>query len=138
MEYLVVNWEARQIEIPEKITFLGVKDDNDTRTLKFKMPKVYKEKDVTGWNIWINYINALGKGDHYIVEETINDDGEFIYFEWEVGGSVYEKDGKVRFLVYVWKGNDINIVTNELHTTWAELKVLPGGNVGESIIKEYP
>lgn len=137
MEPLIVDFETREITIPKEITFLGVKDDDETRTLYFKMPKTYKGLDLSDFNIWINYINAANKGDKYIVEGR-EEDGDYFTFSWTVGDFAYYAAGTVMFLVYVWKANEDGIVVKKLHTTWAKLKVLPGGNVGESIIEEYP
>lgn len=137
MEYLVIDVDKRQINIPESIEHLGVKDDNETRTLNFRMPKIYKGLDMSDYTIEINYINAKGKADSALTGNIQVGDEE-ITFQWCAGGTVYAKDGKVRFLVYTYLENEDGIRTNEWHTTWAELKVLEGGNVNEQIAEESP
>lgn len=137
MEYLKVDFESRKITIPEDITFLGVKDDDETRTLFFKMPKTYKGLDLSDFKIWINYINADKKGDAYPVDDR-KEDGEYYTFSWTVGDFAYAASGMVHFLVYVEKENEEGIVVKKLHTTWAKLEVLPGGSVNEYLKKEYP
>lgn len=137
MEYLVVDVDNRKIIIPESITHLGVKDDNETRTLNFRMPKIYKGLDMSDYTIEINYINAKGKADSALAGNIQVGDEE-ITFQWCAGGTAYAKDGKVRFLVYTYLENEDLTKTNEWHTTWARLEVLEGGNVDEQIAKENP
>ena len=137
MEYLVVDVDNRKINIPESITHLGVKDDNETRTLNFRMPKIYKGLDMSGYTIEINYINAKGKADSALAGNIQVGDEE-ITFQWCAGGTAYAEDGKVRFLVYTYLENEDGTRTNEWHTTWARLEVLEGGNVDEQIAEENP
>lgn len=137
MEYLIVDVDSRIIKIPETITHLGVKDDNETRTLKFQMPKVYKGLDLSDYNLEINFINANNKSDSALTENK-QIDGDNITFEWCVGKSAYAKNGKVNFLVYAYLENEYGIKTNEWHTTWAKLDVLDGGNVNGAIAEENP
>lgn len=137
MEYLVVDVNSRIIKIPESITHLGVKDDNETRTLKFQMPKVYKGLDLSDYSLEINFINANNKSDSALTENK-QIDGDNITFEWCVGRSAYAKNGKVNFLVYAYLENEYGIKTNEWHTTWAKLDVLDGGNVNGAIAEENP
>ena len=137
MEYLIVDVDSRIIKIPEEITHLGVKDDNETRTLKFQMPKVYKGLDLSDYSLEINFINANNKSDSALTENK-QIDGDNITFEWCVGKSAYAKNGKVNFLVYAYLENEYGIKTNEWHTTWAKLDVLDGGNVNGAIAEENP
>lgn len=137
MEYLIVDVDSRIIKIPEEVTHLGVKDDNETRTLKFQMPKVYKGLDLSDYSLEINFINANNKSDSALTENK-QIDGDNITFEWCVGKSAYAKNGKVNFLVYAYLENEYGIKTNEWHTTWAKLDVLDGGNVNGAIAEENP
>lgn len=145
MEYLTVDWDARKITIPDDIKHIGVKDDDETRTLLFKIPKVYKGRDLSDYNVQFNYIpekylntpKESEMGDADLAQNVAVGENE-ITCEWCVGGSAYREKGMLAFLVYLWKGKDENITTNRLHTTWARLEVLDGGCVVSHIAKKNP
>ena len=165
MEYLVIDVDSREIQIPGSVENLGVKDDDETKILYFRMPRFYEGIDFADYNAQVNYINASQQGDTYIVldkkieteitENEVDDevmpasddpDGEvfestessdYITFSWTVGGNAYHNEGEVMFLVYLWKPDPESPGKfKKWHTTWANLRVLPGGCIEDAGIDE--
>ncbi|MGN0332612.1 MAG: hypothetical protein ACI4D9_06270, partial [Lachnospiraceae bacterium] len=136
MEYLTVDVDTRRITIPESIKHLGVESDDETRRLYWKMPRYYKGLDLSEFEYYINYLNAAGNGDVYMVgDKEVTDDDE-ITFSWLVGRTAYEKKGDVYFIVCLKKTNEDGIVIQEWNTTPAKLVILEGLETTEKIIQD--
>lgn len=55
---LYIDFDTRQILIPDRIHQLGVESDDDVKKLTFSVPKMYYDCDLSTFNIYINYMNA--------------------------------------------------------------------------------
>lgn len=138
MEYFVVDVESRKIIIPEGITHIGVKGDDETRTLNFKMPTTYKELDLSGYEAKVHYENAAGE-ENFALAENKEVDGENMTFQWKVGGDVYVKEGKMYFWLCLESKSSLSgLSLNKWHTTKASLEVLDGGCVGDETLNRNP
>ena len=93
-DILVVNLETREIIIPKNVSILGVEADDETRILHFQVPRYYCNVDLSEFAIRVNYRNAKGEGDMYIVTETLIED-DMIRFDWVVGRNAFAKKGNV-------------------------------------------
>lgn len=134
-DILVVDLETRSIIIPKNISVLGVEADDETRVLHFQIPRYYCSVDLSEFEIRVNYKNANGEGDMYVVSESVLE-GDLIKFDWVVGRHAYAKKGNVKFSV-CFKDMDGATVVREFNTTVATLPVLEGLETGESIVGEY-
>ena len=134
---LIIDKDLRIITIPSSVKNLGVESDDDVLRLKFSMPRMYGDVDLSDFSIYINYMNAKNIGDVYVVDDkTIADDT--ITFSWLVGRVALAYKGNVRFIVCMKKhDNDSNII-QEYNTTIASLPVLEGLETGETIVQQYP
>ena len=134
---LIIDKDLRTIIIPSSVKNLGVESDDDVLRLKFSMPRMYGDVDLSDFSIYINYMNAKNTGDVYVVDDkTISDDT--ITFSWLVGRVALAYKGNVRFIVCMKKHDDNSNVIQEYNTTIASLPVLEGLETGETVIQQNP
>ena len=134
---LIIDKDLRTIIIPSSVKNLGVESDDDVLRLKFSMPRMYGDVDLSDFSIYINYMNAKNTGDVYVVDDkTIADDT--ITFSWLVGRVALAYKGNVRFIVCMKKHDDNSNVIREYNTTIASLPVLEGLETGETVIQQNP
>lgn len=132
-----IDWATRVINIPPAISVLGVESDDDVRRIHFIMPSTYGEHDLSEFEININFLNAVGQGDIYTVEDQAVTDG-MINFSWVVGRTAFAYKGDVKFIVCLKKRNVDLEVVQELNTTVATLEVLEGLEVADAIAEHNP
>ena len=134
---LIIDKDLRTIIIPSSVKNLGVESDDDVLRLKFSMPRMYGDVDLSDFSIYINYMNAKNTGDVYVVDDkTIADDT--ITFSWLVGRVALAYKGNVRFIVCMKKHDNNSNVIQEYNTTIASLPVLEGLETGETVIQQNP
>ena len=134
---LIIDKDLRTIIIPSSVKNLGVESDDDVLRLKFSMPRMYGDVDLSDFSIYINYMNAKNTGDVYVVDDkTIADDT--ITFSWLVGRVALAYKGNVRFIVCMKKHDGDSNVIQEYNTTIASLPVLEGLETGETVIQQNP
>lgn len=134
---LIIDKDLRTIIIPSSVKNLGVESDDDVLRLKFSMPRMYGDVDLSDFSIYINYMNAKNTGDVYAVDDkTIADDT--ITFSWLVGRVALAYKGNVRFIVCMKKHDGDSNVIQEYNTTIASLPVLEGLETGETVIQQNP
>lgn len=134
---LIIDKDLRTIIIPSSVKNLGVESDDDVLRLKFSMPRMYGDVDLSDFSIYINYMNAKNTGDVYVVDDKIIAD-DTITFSWLVGRVALAYKGKVRFIVCMKKHDDNSNVIQEYNTTIASLPVLEGLETGETVIQQNP
>ena len=146
---LYIDFDTRQILIPDSIHQLGVESDDDVKKLTFNVPRFYYDTDLAEFNIYINYMNAKKEGDVFEVpkNDVIIDMGNTLTFDWIVGRHAVAYKGMAIFNVCMKKGSmqpdpedetqEIFVVDQEFNTTVAKLPVLEGLETGEAVIQEY-
>lgn len=134
---LTIDNDLRTITIPERIKNLGVETDANVKRLRFSMPRIYDDVDLSGFAIRINYQNAKGEGDVYPVTDA-EPTAESITFSWLVGPHALAYKGNVRFIVCLKKVDHAGNVSQAYHTTLASLPVLEGLETGACIVEEHP
>ena len=134
---LIIDNDLRTIMIPPSITNLGVESDEDVLRLYFRMPKMYGEFDLSSFSIRINYINADGQGDVYIVDDAYVD-GDGITFSWLIGRFVAKTTGSVRFIVCLKHFDADGQVDKEYNTTITSLPVLKGLETSSAVVTKNP
>lgn len=137
MSYIVIDDNLRTMNIPEDIILLGVESDDDVNKIPFQMPKEYCGYDLSTFQVRINYMNANGDGDVYIVEDldVDGDDPSLMTFSWLVGRNACAYKGLTQFIVCLKKfaDDDSGTVVQEFNTTVYALPVLEGLETTEAV-----
>lgn len=124
-DVLWVDVESRQIEIPPSIKLLGVMSDDGVQKLKFAMPRFYNDIDLSIYTVYVNYENAKGSRNSYIVMDKVAT-ADTITFTWVVQRAVVEYPGTVKFIVCLRKTDAYGTIDSEFNTAIASLSVLDG------------
>ncbi len=137
-DYIVINDDLRTMTIPDSIKLLGVESDDDVNKIPFQMPKEYCGFDLSTFSVRINYVNANGDGDIYIVSdvEVDEDDPSLINFTWLVGRNACAYKGDVKFIVCLKKFEEDSTVVQEFNTTVYTLPVLEGLETTEAVVQQ--
>lgn len=131
----VIDSDLRIIDIPEQFKVLGVENDKDVKVMQFRMPKVYKGTDLSAFNISVNYQNARGTKDRYVVTDK-KVSGDQIEFSWTVGKAATVYRGDTRFIVCMRLTGSDGIIQKEFNTTLATMTVLEGLEVDNPVIEQ--
>lgn len=137
-DYIVINDDLRTMQIPASITLLGVESDDDVNKLPFQMPKEYCGFDLSTFEARINYMNANGSGDVYIVDdlEVDGDDPSLMNFTWLVGRNACAYKGNTQFIVCLKLFDANSNVIKEFNTTVYSLPVLEGLETTEAVVQQ--
>lgn len=133
---LVIDNYLRMIQIPSGITNLGVENDDDVLRLEFRMPRYLGDIDLSTFAVRINYLNAKGEGDIYIVDD-LEIVGSNLTFSWLVGPTATKYKGNTKFNVCMKVIDDDAYVQKEYNTTIVTLPVLEGLEVEEGVVEYY-
>lgn len=131
----VIDSDLRIIGIPEQFKVLGVESDKDVRAMQFRIPKTYKGTDLSAFTISVNYQNARGMKDRYIVTDK-KVSGDQIEFSWTVGKTATVYRGDTRFIVCMRLTGSDGIIKKEFNTTLATMTVLEGLEVDDPVIEQ--
>lgn len=131
----MIDSDLRIIDIPEQFKVLGVENDKDVKVMQFRMPKVYKGTDLSAFNISVNYQNARGTKDRYVVTDK-KVSGDQIEFSWTVGKTATVYRGDTRFIVCMRLTGSDGIIQKEFNTTLATMTVLEGLEVDNPVIEQ--
>ncbi len=131
----VIDSDLRIIGIPEQFKVLGVESDKDVRAMQFRIPKTYKGTDLSAFTISVNYQNARGMKDRYIVTDK-KVSGDQIEFSWTVGKTATVYRGDTRFIVCMRLAGSDGVIQKEFNTTLATMTVLEGLEVDNPVIEQ--
>lgn len=131
----VIDSDLRIIDISEQFKVLGVENDKDVKVMQFRMPKVYKGTDLSAFNISVNYQNARGTKDRYVVTDK-KVSGDQIEFSWTVGKTATVYRGDTRFIVCMRLAGSDGVIQKEFNTTLATMTVLEGLEVDNPVIEQ--
>lgn len=132
---IVINDDLRTMQIPSGIVLLGVESDDDVNKIPFQMPKEYCGFDLSEFDVRINYVNANGDGDIYLVDDA-DVDGDNLTFTWLVGRNACAYKGDVRFIVCLKKFDNESVCVQEFNTTVYSLPVLEGLETTEAVVQQ--
>jgi hypothetical protein len=137
-DYIVINDDLRTMQIPASITLLGVESDDDVNKIPFQMPKEYCGFDLSTFEARINYMNANGEGDIYIIDdlEIDGDDPSLMNFTWLVGRNACAYKGNTQFIVCLKLFDANSVVIKEFNTTVYSLPVLQGLETTEAVVQQ--
>lgn len=137
-EFLVVDLDTRIISIPASIKILGVESDDDVKHLRFKVPRNYGEYDLSTFSIQVNFENANGEGDFYLINDLAISDDNTITFTWIVDRPAFKRHGEVDFSLCMKKFDEEGVVVKELNTAIATLPVLEGLETVKAVVENNP
>lgn len=130
-----INPDTREIIVPEKYKILGVFSDEKVTKIPFTCPKVVGNNvDLTEYNLYINYQNAIGRHNAYLVDDVAVS-GDNITFSWLLSRDVTLSSGVVKYSLCAKKLNGDSI-SNEWNTTIANGVVIQGLEATQAIIEE--
>lgn len=130
-----VNPNTREIIVPEKYKILGVFSDEKVTKIPFTCPKVVGNNvDLTEYNLYINYQNAIGRHNAYLVDDVAVS-GDNITFSWLLSRDVTLSSGVVKYSICAKKLNGDSI-SNEWNTTIANGVVIQGLEATQAIVEE--
>lgn len=138
--YCTVDDDTRLVTVPDKYKKLGVESDEKAKRIWFRFPKLVGNNgvDLSAIGVRVNFRNANGDGDIYIVED-LTTDGDYVTFSWELTRKVTAYKGNVSFVVCAVKSATDGTIKNEWNTTLnKECEVLEGLEVTEQIAQENP
>lgn len=137
-DYIVINDDLRTMQIPSSIVLLGVESDDDVNRIPFQMPKEYCGFDLSTFDARINYMNANGLGDVYVVDdlEVDGDDPSLMNFSWLVGRNACAYKGTTKFIVCLKKFDTNQNVVQEFNTTVYSLPVLEGLETTQAVVQQ--
>lgn len=139
-EYCTVDDDTRIVTVPEVYKMLGVESDKKAKRILFKFPKLVGNNglNLMDLSIRINYRNAAGDGDIYIVTDK-KEESDSVIFSWELYPNVTKQKGKVQFVVCAVKTKTDGSITNEWNTKLnSECESLEGLETKQEIEKENP
>ena len=132
-----INPDTREIIVPEKYKILGVFSDEKVTKIPFTCPKVVGNNvDLTEYNLYINYQNASGGSNAYLIDD-IAVSGDNITFSWLLSRYVTMSPGVVKYS-FCAKKSDGDTISNEWNTTIATGVVIQGLEATLEIIEENP
>lgn len=91
--------------IPCATENIAVVDDNDSRILKFKIPAVIDDVDITDKILAIRYVNALGQFDTFFSdtrEIKIDGDKRYIIFPWYLSQKATAASGTLTYDISIY------------------------------------
>lgn len=119
---ILVNSNTRQFNIPGSDLVFGVTDDSDVERKHFQCPRYVGDNlDLAACFIRINYRNANGKMDFYLVDDLAVS-GDNITFSWLLSPRVTEYRGQVKFVMCA-VGPDLKL---KWHTAQGTGQVIEG------------
>ena len=132
-----INPDTREIIVPEKYKVLGVFSDEKVTKIPFTCPRVVGNNvDLTEYNLYINYQNASGVSNAYLIDD-ITVSGDNITFSWLLSRYVTMSPGVVKYSFCAKKSNG-DTISNEWNTTIATGVVIQGLEATLEIIEENP
>lgn len=128
---IVINTSTRQFNIPGADMTFGVEADAGSERKHFQCPRyVGNNLDLMGSFVRLNYRNANGEVDSYLVED-MTVDGDNVLFSWELSPKVTAYKGQIRFVLCV-VGPDTKVAW---HTTLGTGVVLEGLEPDAAVIQ---
>jgi hypothetical protein len=119
---ILINSNTRQFNIPGADLVFGVSGDSGSEVKHFQCPRyVGNNLDLMSCFVRINFRNANGKTDTYLVEDMAVD-GDNITFSWQLSPRVTEYRGQVKFVMCA-VGPDLKLLW---HTAQGTGQVLEG------------
>jgi hypothetical protein len=129
---IVVNPGTRQFNVPGADLVFGVEADSGSEIKHFQCPRfVGNNVDVANSFVRINYRNANGEMDFYLVDD-MTVDGDNVHFSWVLAPRVTAYKGQVKFVMCV-VGPDLKV---KWHTAMGTGQVHEGLEPDQSHVED--
>lgn len=131
-----INGDTRDIVVPDEYHIFGVESDENVTRIPFICPKIVGDNvDLTGYSLYINYINGAGLGGIYVVDDVATR-GDNITFSWLLSRNVTAKAGTVSYIICAKKSGTDTKVTNEWNTKIATGTVSSGIETYDTVAQQ--
>lgn len=140
-EYCMLESDtSRVVVVPDRYKTFGVEEDTNVERVKFKFPKIVGDNvDLTTLNLRINFQNASGGLDKYVVDDVSETDDGCITFSWVIQDGVTPQSGQISFVVQAVKATEDGTIEKKWSTTLNKIgQVLEGLEADETIEQENP
>ena len=135
-DFFVIDSESRTITAPADFENFGVESDENTERVYFECPQfVGDDIDLADMNLYINFKNANGELDKYIIDDVVSD-GSNVRFSWVLSRKCTRYKGTLTFIVCAVKTNENAEIVKEWNTTLCTGQVLEGLEVENPEIDE--
>ena len=132
-----IDSNTREIIFLDNSECFGVEFDKNTQRIEFLCPKIVGDNlDLTKCICRINYMNAKGYRDSYLIDDILAD-GDNITFTWKLKGKVTAGRGNCLFIFCARQVTDTGIIEKEWNTTVAKASIKRGLETNSHIEEEY-
>lgn len=132
-----IDSNTREIIFLDNSECFGVEFDKNTQRIEFSCPKIVGDNlDLTKCICRINYMNAKGYRDSYLIDDVLAD-GDNITFTWKLKGKVTAGRGNCLFIFCARQITENGIIEKEWNTTVAKASIKRGLETNSHIEEEY-
>ena len=132
-----IDSNTREIIFLDNSECFGVEFDKNTQRIEFSCPKIVGDNlDLTKCTCRINYMNAKGCRDSYLIEDILVD-GDNVTFTWKLSGKVTAGRGSCLFIFCARQVTENGIIEKEWNTTVAKGSIKRGLETNSHIEEEY-
>jgi len=132
-----IDSNTREIIFLDNSECFGVEFDKNTQRIEFSCPKIVGDNlDLTKCICRINYMNAKGCRDSYLIDDILVD-GDNITFTWKLSGKVTAGRGSCLFIFCARQVTENGIIEKEWNTTVAKGPIKRGLETNSNIEEEY-
>lgn len=132
-----IDSNTREIIFLDNSECFGVEFDKNTQRIEFSCPKIVGDNlDLTKCICRINYMNAKGYRDSYLIDDILVD-GDNITFTWTLSSKVTAGRGNCLFIFCSRQVNENGVIEKEWNTTVAKASIKRGLETNSHIEDEY-
>ena len=132
-----IDSNTREIIFLDNSECFGVEFDKNTQRIEFSCPKIVGDNlDLTKCICRINYMNAKGYRDSYLIDDILAD-GDNITFTWKLKGKVTAGRGNCLFIFCARQVNENGVIEREWNTTVAKASIKRGLETNSHIEEKY-
>lgn len=132
-----IDSNTREIIFLDNSECFGVEFDKNTQRIEFSCPKIVGDNlDLTKCTCRINYMNAKGYRDSYLIDDILAD-GDNITFTWKLKSKVTAGRGVCLFIFCARQVNENGVIEREWNTTVAKASIKRGLETNSHIEEEY-
>lgn len=132
-----IDSNTREIIFLDNSECFGVEFDKNTQRIEFSCPKIVGDNlDLTKCICRINYMNAKGHRDSYLIDDILAD-GDNITFTWKLKSKVTAGRGNCLFIFCARQVNENGVIEKEWNTTVAKASIKRGLETNSNIEEEY-
>lgn len=132
-----IDSNTREIIFLDNSECFGVEFDKNTQRVEFSCPKIVGDNlDLTKCTCRINYMNAKGFRDSYLIDDILAD-GDNITFTWALKSKVTAGRGICLFIFCARQVNENGVIEKEWNTTVAKASIKRGLEANSHIEEEY-